>query len=143
MTSTDIDAELEDRLRTALRDWAAEAPVADRGIDATDARSGVLGRLRPAWLAVAGAVDHRHRLAERGERGCVADREPGAGVGDHPSQLAGGRGRVHRHRDGLRPEGSEVRRDELDPVAERDQHALTGDHSCGADPGGEVTERRV
>ena len=55
MTQTDVDAEFEDRLRTALRDWAAEAPVDDRALDAMEAPSRALP-LHPAWLVAAAAV---------------------------------------------------------------------------------------
>jgi hypothetical protein len=76
----------------------------------------------------------------------VGDHDPAAAVGRHPGQLAGSRQRVHRYGDDLRPQHPEVGRDELDPVAERQQHPLSGHEPGSTEPGGDpgdlVLERR-
>ena len=87
---------------------------------------------------------HAHRLqrlveaadgrAHRGDGGRVGDHHAGAGVGQHPDQLAGDAARVDRHDDHAGPQRAEVGGDELDPVASRDHHAVAGDHAGVGEP---------
>ncbi|UUZ60771.1 hypothetical protein LP418_08405 [Nocardioides sp. B-3] len=67
----------------------------------------------------------------------VGHDQPGAGVGDHPGQLVGGRPRIDGYGDDLRPQDTEVARDELEPVADHEHHPGAGRDPEGAQAGGE------
>jgi hypothetical protein len=94
---------------------------------ALDGAGGVLGGLR--------LLEGLHRAAHRGDRVGVGEDHPRPGVGDHPCELAGLRGRVDRYGDRLRPQDREVAGHELDPVAHGDEHPVARHDPGGPEPG--------
>ena len=69
-------------------------------------------------------MEHRGGRPDAGHRRGVGHGEPGTRVGHHADQLAGGGLRVDGHRDQAGAQRGEVGGHELDPVGQRDDHAV-------------------